>query len=105
MDTVEQDRALIKPMNLELAETALLCVRFQDESIPLDAPSFLSLDNEIAHDDSKGIQWRVDTKALARKLTAASTSQRRALTRAIFRFWERYPSSNPAEAMRNSGLV
>jgi hypothetical protein len=104
MATVEQDRALIKTLNFDPAELALLCVRFQDEGVPFSAPCFLSLSEEAVHRDSRGIYWRVDTKALAQKLTAAGLDERRALTRAIFRFWEQYPAVPPAAAMRIAGL-
>jgi len=104
MANIEQDRTIIKALNLNPAELALLCVRFQDEGVPLSAPCFLSLSKEAVHRDSRGRDWRVDTKALSQKLTAASLDERRALSRGIFRFWEQYPAVPPADAMHTAGL-
>jgi hypothetical protein len=103
MEAIEQDRAIIKTLSLEPAEIAMLCARFQNEDIC--GPFFMSLGNEAVHNDLKGKQWRVDTKELARKLNATGIKERGALTRAIFRFWEQYPNADPADAMRNAGLV
>jgi hypothetical protein len=86
METIEQNRTIIKALNLNHAELALLCARFQDEGVPLYAPFFLSLGEEAVHRDSRGMHLRVDTKALAQKLTAMSLHERHALSRAIFRF-------------------
>ena len=105
MEAIDQDRAVIKPLSLNPAEIALLCARFRDEGIPLNAPMFMSLTSEEVHNDSKGTQWRVDSRELARKLTATNFEERRALTRAIFRFWQQYPAVDPANAMRTSGLI
>ena len=105
MEAIEQDRAIIRTLNFEPAEIALLCARFQDEGISFHAPLFMALSTEAVHSDSKGKQWRVDTKELARKLSATRFEERRALTRAIFRFWEQYPNTDPIDAMRNAGLV
>ncbi len=105
MEAIEQDRGIIRTLNLEPAEIALLCARFQDEGISFHAPLFMSLSTEAVYDDSKGRRWRVDTKELARKLSATRVEERRALTRAVFRFWEQYPNTDPAEAMRNAGLI
>ena len=104
MATIEEDRTIIEALNLNPAELALLCVRFQDEGVPLSAPCFLSLSEEAVRRDSQGIYWRVDTRALAQKLTAAGLDERRALSRAIFRFWEQYPAAPPAAAMHTAGL-
>lgn len=104
-DAIEQERAIIKTLNLEPPEIAMLCARFQDEGISFSAPLFLSLTAEAVCNDSSGRQWRVDTKELARKLTATGLEERRALTRAIFRFWEQYPNTPPADAMRIAGLI
>ena len=101
---IEQDRAIIKTLNLEPAEIALLCARFQDEGISFHT-FFLSLSTEAVHNDSKGRQWRVDTKELARKLSATCFVERRALARAISQFWEQYPNTPPGDAMHNAGLV
>jgi hypothetical protein len=72
MELIERARAVIKTLNFESAEIALLCVRFEDESIPLDAPFFLSLNVEAVHDDAKDQQWRVD-KSDSRKSSVQQT--------------------------------
>jgi hypothetical protein len=105
METIEQDRTIIKALNFNHAELALLCARFQDEGVPLSAPFFLSFSEEAVHTDSRGMHWHVDTKALAQKLTAMSLNERRALSRAIFRFWEQYPAVRPVDAMHIAGLI
>jgi len=105
MDAIEHDRIIIKALSLDPAELALLCARFKDEGIPFCAPFFLSLSKEAVHNDSRGIHWRVDTKTLARKIGATSTEERRALTRAIFRFWEQYLAAGAADAMHTAGLI
>jgi hypothetical protein len=105
MHVIEHDRTIIKALNLDPAELALVCARFQDEGIPLSAPFFLSLNEEAVHNDSRGIHWRVDTKTLAEKLSAVGPEARRALNRAIFRFWEQYPAARPADAMFTAGLI
>jgi len=105
MDSIEHDRTIIKGLKLDPAELALLCARFQDEGIPLAAPLILSLNDEAVHNDSRGIHWRVDTKILAQKISGASPEVRRALNRAIFRFWEQYPAARPADAMYTAGLM
>ena len=105
MDQIESDRAVVKSLNLAPSEIALLCAHFQDQGILFHAPFFLSMSDEAVHVDSKGTTWRVDTKELARKLSATGLEERRALTRGIFRFWDRYPREDPALAMRMSGLI
>jgi hypothetical protein len=103
MAAIEEDRAIIRTLNLGPAEIALLCARFKDEE--MYGPFFISLSAEAVHQDSNGNQWRVDTKELARKLDATRIEERGALTRSIFRFWEQFPNTDPAEAIRNAGLL
>ncbi|HJU11291.1 MAG TPA: hypothetical protein VJ728_10460 [Candidatus Binataceae bacterium] len=102
---VGADRAIIKGLNLSRPEITFLCVCFEGEGIPSNAPFFLSLTNQAEHEDSRGIHWRVNTKTLAQKLSNTDLQQRHALNRAIFRFWEHYPAAPPADAMYAAGLI
>lgn len=82
----------------------MLCDRFENEGIPLWG-SLLATEHEAVSTSQSGRTWRVDIRHLAEKLTQSDPDQRKALNRAIARFWEHYPAEDPAAAMRAAGFI
>lgn len=98
------DRAIIRALRLSVEEIAMLCDRFENEGIPLHG-ELMATEREAVSTSHSGRTWRVDIKALAEKLTRSDPDQRKALNRAIARFWEHYPAEDPGAAMRAAGFL
>jgi len=101
---VERDREMLTPLSLTVPEVAYLCSAFRDTEVQSHGP-FLSLEGSLTHTDAHGRSWQVDTKDLVRRLNDANPDQRSALSRAVSRFWENYPSLDPGAAMRAAGFL
>jgi hypothetical protein len=101
---IEQDREMLKPLALTVPEVAYLCSAFRDAEVQLQGP-FASLEGSLTHTDAHGRSWQVDTKDLVRRLNDANPDQRCALSRAVSRFWENYPTQDPGAAMRAAGFL
>jgi hypothetical protein len=100
---VEMDREMLKSLGLTVPEVAYLCSAFREAEVPL-AGTFASLEGSLSHTDAHGRNWQVDTKDLVRRLNDSNPDQRGALSRAVSRFWESYPSVDPGAAMRAAGF-